>query len=132
MSLLWKTAVKAAQPAVEQFPVEKLKKAWAGDYSDSTMEQLAHPDAYPWDAWDERGADHLSKTMESVRQHGVQKPLQITKLPDGEGAEHEIQDGHHRGVAAIRLGHSHVPAIVHHPEFDRQGNVTYPTMDWPE
>lgn len=98
-----------------QFPtmsVSAVGKLRSGDSPSHTMGELAGDDYQRWD--NDQSSPYYSDAhpgaydalVDSVAQHGVQKPLNIGTH---RGADPSVDDGHHRYLAAYDSGQSRVP-----------------------
>lgn len=64
--------------------------------------------------------EEMSKQLalhDDIRKNGIRTPLTVRHYPDSAfgHATQELQDGHHRAMAAMELGLTHVP--VRHEKF---------------
>jgi len=100
--------------------IDELKTLRAGDYPGETVGNLKHAmlgnsKEYPvTTAWIKHDVDELAT---SIREHGVQKPLEVRHFTAEDGTEHPpmLTDGHHRALAAMQAGVDRVPVNHLHP-----------------
>jgi len=93
--------------------IDELKTLRAGDYPGETVGNLKHAmlgnsKEYPvTTAWIKDDVDHLAS---SIREHGVQRPLEVSHHTAEDGTTTStLTNGHHRALAAMQAGVDRVP-----------------------